>query len=77
MSGSRRASLASVHSSGSSVRSYSARRFEEERKDKEERQMQLRLSRMQSISGNLSNKPPTPSPQSTDELLPSRQVRFS
>lgn len=66
--------MASVHSSGSSIRSYSARRFEREREQKEEREMQLRLSRMQSISGSLSNKPPTPSPQSTDELLPHRSV---
>lgn len=73
--GSRRPSLASVHSSGSSVRSYSARRFEKEREQKEEREMQIRLARMHSMTNN---KPPTPSPQSTDELLPSvhRQVNI-
>ncbi|XP_030752119.1 uncharacterized protein LOC115879428 isoform X2 [Sitophilus oryzae] len=65
--GSRRPSLASVHSSNS-VRSYSARRYEREREQKEEREMQRRLSKMTSAS--TSRIAPTPSPHSTDDLLP-------
>ncbi|XP_030752121.1 uncharacterized protein LOC115879428 isoform X3 [Sitophilus oryzae] len=64
---SRRPSLASVHSSNS-VRSYSARRYEREREQKEEREMQRRLSKMTSAS--TSRIAPTPSPHSTDDLLP-------
>lgn len=66
MSGSRRPSIASVHSA-SSIRSYSARRYEKERQQKEEREMRLaKVSR-----GNSSNRvAPTPSPHSTDDLLP-------
>lgn len=46
--GSRRPSLASVHSTSSSVRSYSMMRFEKEQQQKEIRQeMKLRLSRLQ------------------------------
>ncbi|KAJ8682435.1 hypothetical protein QAD02_018227 [Eretmocerus hayati] len=55
--GSRRASVASIHSSTSSAKSYSARRLERERNEKEQ----------------LSNPVPTPSPRtphSKDELLP-------
>ncbi|XP_076254195.1 uncharacterized protein LOC143192590 isoform X7 [Rhynchophorus ferrugineus] len=65
--GSRRPSIASVHSSNS-VRSYSARRYEREREQKEEREMQRRLSKMTSQSA--SRIAPTPSPHSTDDLLP-------
>ncbi|XP_050313333.1 uncharacterized protein LOC126748266 isoform X2 [Anthonomus grandis grandis] len=65
--GSRRPSIASIHSA-SSMRSYSARRYEKERAEKEEREMQRRLSKMTSASvGRLT---PTPSPHSTDDLLP-------
>ncbi|KAF5290148.1 hypothetical protein FQR65_LT11660 [Abscondita terminalis] len=63
--GSRRPSLTSIHSA-SSVRSYSARRFEREKEQKEEREMQRRFARITS-NGKV---PPTPSPRSTDELLP-------
>lgn len=47
MTGSRRPSLASLHSSVSSARSYSAKRLERERNEKEQRQalQELRLSR--------------------------------
>ncbi|XP_060524916.1 uncharacterized protein LOC132701194 isoform X2 [Cylas formicarius] len=65
--GSRRPSIASVHSSNS-IRSYSARRYEREREQKEEREMQRRLSKM--ATGSMSIGPPTPSPHSTDDLLP-------
>lgn len=81
-SGSRRPSVASIHSSTSSSRSYSARRFERENMQREQRQLQLQMQ-MQIQRDNL--KPaavPTPSPKtpvSTDELLPSvsevREVR--
>ncbi|XP_031334659.1 uncharacterized protein LOC116164603 isoform X5 [Photinus pyralis] len=63
--GSRRPSLTSIHST-SSVRSFSARRFEREKEQKEEREMQRRFARIAS-NGRV---PPTPSPRSTDELLP-------
>ncbi|KAF2880593.1 hypothetical protein ILUMI_25574 [Ignelater luminosus] len=63
--GSRRPSLTSVHSS-SSVRSFSTRRFEKEKEQKEEREMQRRFARITSNG----RAPPTPSPRSTDELLP-------
>ncbi|XP_033610547.1 uncharacterized protein LOC111872356 isoform X2 [Cryptotermes secundus] len=72
--GSRRPSVASIHSSTSSSRSYSARRFERENMQREQRQLQLQMQ-MQIQRDNL--KPaavPTPSPKtpvSTDELLPS------
>lgn len=66
MSGSRRPSIASVHSV-SSIRSYSARRYEKERLQKEEREIRLgRLSRANSTN----RVAPTPSPHSTDDLLP-------
>jgi hypothetical protein len=81
-SGSRRPSVASIHSSASSSRSYSARRFERENMQRDQRQLQLQMQ-MQIQQDNL--KPgaaPTPSPKtplSTDELLPSvsevREVR--
>lgn len=46
--GSRRPSLASVHSTSSSVRSYSMMRFEKEQQQKEIRhEMKLRLARLQ------------------------------
>ncbi|KAK9703305.1 hypothetical protein QE152_g29424 [Popillia japonica] len=67
--GSRRPSIASVHSSNS-VRSYSMRRYEREREQKEEREMQKRLARMASLTNSTSRIPPTPSPHSTDDLLP-------
>ncbi|XP_069675049.1 uncharacterized protein [Periplaneta americana] len=73
--GSRRPSIASIHSSASSSRSYSARRFERENMQREQRQLQLQMQQLQMQQDNL--KPgaaPTPSPKtpmSTDELLPS------
>ncbi|XP_020294967.1 uncharacterized protein LOC109860358 isoform X2 [Pseudomyrmex gracilis] len=73
--GSRRPSLASVHSSTSSSRSYSARRLEKERNEKEQRQalQELRLAK-QREQMQQQQVAPTPSPRtphSTDELLPS------
>ncbi|XP_046420843.1 uncharacterized protein [Neodiprion pinetum] len=70
--GSRRPSLASIHSSTSSARSYSARRLERERNEKEHRLalQELRLQRQREQQQSA----PTPSPRtphSTDELLPS------
>lgn len=75
--GSRRPSLASVHSSTSSSRSYSARRLEKERNDKEQRQVlqELRLAKQrEQLQQQQQPVIPTPSPRtphSTDELLPS------
>ncbi|KAH0948335.1 hypothetical protein HN011_005883 [Eciton burchellii] len=75
--GSRRPSLASVHSSTSSSRSYSARRLEKERNDKEQRQalQDLRLAKQREQQQQQQQQVmPTPSPRtphSTDELLPS------
>ncbi|GJQ85770.1 hypothetical protein Trydic_g20331 [Trypoxylus dichotomus] len=69
LTGSRRPSIASVHS-GNSIRSYSMRRYEKEREQKEEREMQKRLSRMTSATNSTTRIPPTPSPHSTDDLLP-------
>ncbi|XP_011268511.1 uncharacterized protein LOC105258738 isoform X2 [Camponotus floridanus] len=75
--GSRRPSLASVHSSTSSSRSYSARRLEKERNDKEQRQalQELRLAKQrEQLQQQQQPVIPTPSPRtphSTDELLPS------
>ncbi|XP_018573884.1 uncharacterized protein LOC108912936 isoform X2 [Anoplophora glabripennis] len=66
--GSRRPSIASVHSS-SSIRSYSARRYERERMQKEEREMERRYSKM-TRSSSTTRIAPTPSPHSTDDLLP-------
>lgn len=77
LAGSRRPSLASVHSSTSSARSYSARRLERERNDKEQRQalQELRLARsreQQEIAQQIVAPTPSPrTPHSTDELLPS------
>lgn len=73
--GSRRPSLASIHSSTSSARSYSARRLERERNEKEHRLalQELRLHR-QREQQQQQQSAPTPSPRtphSTDELLPS------
>ncbi|XP_017779129.1 PREDICTED: uncharacterized protein LOC108564558 isoform X8 [Nicrophorus vespilloides] len=67
--GSRRPSIASVHS-GNSIRSYSMRRYEKEREQKEEREMQRRLARLQSSMNSSGRVAPTPSPHSTDDLLP-------
>ncbi|KAL6263169.1 hypothetical protein P5V15_005971 [Pogonomyrmex californicus] len=75
--GSRRPSLASVHSSTSSSRSYSARRLEKERNEKEQRQalQELRLAKQrEQLQQQQQQVVPTPSPRtphSTDELLPS------
>ncbi|XP_072760256.1 uncharacterized protein [Anoplolepis gracilipes] len=75
--GSRRPSLASVHSSTSSSRSYSARRLEKERNDKEQRHalQELRLAKQrEQVQQQQQQIVPTPSPRtphSTDELLPS------
>lgn len=56
--GSRRPSLASVHSTSSSVRSYSMLRFEKELQQKEIRQeMKLRLARLQQQQILTQNKP--------------------
>lgn len=74
--GSRRPSLASVHSSTSSSRSYSARRLERERNEKEQRQalQELRLAKQrEQLQQQQQQVIPTPSPRtphSTDELLP-------
>lgn len=46
------------------------RRFEQEREQKEERERQKRLARMNSSTNSLTRMPPTPSPHSTDDLLP-------
>lgn len=77
--GSRRPSITSVHST-SSVRSYSARRYEREREQKEEREMQRRLAGMTSSTNSSGRIAPTPSPHSTDDLLPTlkedKQVRL-
>lgn len=55
------------------------RRFEQEREQKEERERQKRLTRMNSSTNSLTRIPPTPSPHSTDDLLPTlvedKQVR--
>ncbi|KAL3276690.1 hypothetical protein HHI36_012060 [Cryptolaemus montrouzieri] len=67
--GSRRPSITSIHSS-SSVRSYSARRYEKERLEKEEREREKRLGRLNSASNSRDKVAPTPSPHSTDDLLP-------
>ncbi|XP_055324847.1 uncharacterized protein LOC129579157 isoform X2 [Sitodiplosis mosellana] len=57
-SGSRRPSLASVHSTSSSIKSYSAARFEKELQQKEMRQeMKLRLTRLQQQQQLIQNKP--------------------
>ncbi|XP_011313064.1 uncharacterized protein [Fopius arisanus] len=75
--GSRRPSLASIHSSTSSARSYSARRLEKERNEKEQRLalQELRLARQREQDSQMQQMQtqPTPSPRtphSTDELLP-------
>ncbi|XP_065157454.1 uncharacterized protein [Atheta coriaria] len=72
--GSRRPSIASVHSSNS-IRSYSMRRYEKEREQKEEREMQRRLAKLTAGTNNNGGTrvPPTPSPHSTDDLLPTLQ----
>ncbi|XP_068911371.1 uncharacterized protein [Tenebrio molitor] len=67
--GSRRPSLTSIHSNNS-VKSYSARRYEREKEQKEEREMQRRLARMTSSANSSGRIAPTPSPHSTDDLLP-------
>lgn len=46
------------------------RRFEQEREQKEERERQKRLMRMNSSTNSLTRVAPTPSPHSTDDLLP-------
>ncbi|XP_044742505.1 uncharacterized protein LOC123304988 [Chrysoperla carnea] len=81
--GSRRPSLASVHSTGS-LRSFGGRMLEREREQREQRQeIQARLARMASLPNSLPkvSTVPTPSPLSTDELLPSvcelREVNLS
>lgn len=66
--GSRRPSITSIHS-GSSIRSYSARRYEKERLEKEERERERRLGRF-SASSSRDKVAPSPSPHSTDDLLP-------
>ncbi|CAG9863775.1 unnamed protein product [Phyllotreta striolata] len=66
--GSRRPSIASVHSV-SSIRSYSARRYERERKEKEERELERRFSKLSGTNSTV-RIAPTPSPHSTDDLLP-------
>ncbi|CAK1598409.1 unnamed protein product [Parnassius mnemosyne] len=75
--GSRRPSLNSVQSSSSSIRSYSAKRWEREREQKERRQMSMRLAQLHdkmAAGRDLPKHAPTPSPRSpnnsTDGLLP-------
>ncbi|XP_013139160.1 PREDICTED: uncharacterized protein LOC106103815 isoform X2 [Papilio polytes] len=75
--GSRRPSLNSVQSSSSSIRSYSAKRWEREREQKERRQMSMRLAQLHDKMAAGREPPrlaPTPSPRSpnnsTDGLLP-------
>ncbi|CAH2105232.1 unnamed protein product [Euphydryas editha] len=75
--GSRRPSLSSVQSSSSSIRSYSAKRWEREREQKERRQMSMRLAQLHdkmAAGRDLPKHAPTPSPRSpnnsTDGLLP-------
>ncbi|XP_057651284.1 uncharacterized protein LOC130890897 isoform X2 [Diorhabda carinulata] len=77
--GSRRPSIASVHSSNS-IRSYSARRYERERKEKEDRELERRFSKLSGTNSTI-RIAPTPSPHSTDDLLPTleedRPIFFS
>ncbi|CAG9559521.1 unnamed protein product [Danaus chrysippus] len=75
--GSRRPSLSSVQSSSSSIRSYSAKKWEREREQKERRQMSMRLAQLHdkmTAGRDLPKHAPTPSPRSpnnsTDGLLP-------
>lgn len=67
--GSRRPSISSIHSTASSQKSltYSARRFEQENTQREHRAA-MRAARDEA---SRTAAPPTPSPMSTDELLPS------
>lgn len=71
--GSRRPSITSIHS-GSSIRSFSARMYEREREQKEEREMQRRLAKFNNnATANCHSRDkvaPSPSPRSTDDLLP-------
>ncbi|CAH2243662.1 jg26137 [Pararge aegeria aegeria] len=76
--GSRRPSLSSVQSSSSSIRSYSAKKWEREREQKERRQMSMRLAQLHdkmAAGREIPKHAPTPSPRSpnnsTDGLLPS------
>ncbi|XP_053603327.1 uncharacterized protein LOC128671137 isoform X2 [Plodia interpunctella] len=76
--GSRRPSLSSVQSSSSSIRSYSAKKWEREREQKERRQMSMRLAQLHdkmATGKEIPKHAPTPSPRSpnnsTDGLLPS------
>ncbi|VVD06054.1 unnamed protein product [Leptidea sinapis] len=76
--GSRRPSLSSVQSSSSSIRSYSAKRWERDREQRERRQMSIRLAQLHdkmSAGREIPKHAPTPSPRSpnnsTDGLLPS------
>lgn len=62
-----------MHSTGS-LRSFGGRMLEREREQREQRQeIQARLARMASLPNSLPkvSTVPTPSPLSTDELLPS------
>ncbi|GBP50410.1 hypothetical protein EVAR_30118_1 [Eumeta japonica] len=75
MQGSRRPSVSSVQSSGSSIRSYSARRWERDREARERRQASARLAQLQEKMSRAAPAPsPAPSPRSpnnsTDGLLP-------
>lgn len=69
--GSRRPSLASIHSSTSSAKSYSARRFERERNEKEQRLLlnELKLTKQREQQQMMLTPSPR-TPHSTDELLP-------
>ncbi|XP_049869771.1 uncharacterized protein LOC126369409 isoform X2 [Pectinophora gossypiella] len=76
--GSRRPSISSVQSSSSSIRSYSAKKWERDRELKEKRQMSIRLAQLHdkmNAGRDLPKHAPTPSPRSpnnsTDGLLPS------
>ncbi|XP_059056703.1 uncharacterized protein LOC131850488 [Achroia grisella] len=76
--GSRRPSISSMQSSSSSIRSYSAKKWEREREQKERRQMSMRLAQLHdkmAAGREIPKHAPTPSPRSpnnsTDGLLPS------
>lgn len=66
VAGSRRPSISSIQSNASSHLSYSQRRYEQENQQREMRSA-LKAAREEAARA----APPTPSPMSTDHLLPS------
>ena len=80
LTGSRRPSLASIHSTTSSAKSYgySARRFERERNEKEQRQAlaELKLKQQQQQQELALTTPSPRSPKSTDGLLPNSATKI-